>query len=237
MSTIGFIGSGNIGTTVARLAVAAGHQVVMSNRRGADTLAGLVSDLGPGARATTPEEAARAGDIVIVSIPLAAYRTVPVEPLRGKVLIDTNNYYPLRDGHMAELDAETTTTSELLQAHVPESHVVKGLNSIYFAHLANLARPNGHPERSPLTMAGDSDDAKKAVADFFDTIGYDTLDLGPLAEGWRTQRDTTAYCEPYFGEGRSLAAMGQGADLGPGAPTTADALRRALAAAKRYRDM
>jgi predicted dinucleotide-binding enzyme len=174
---------------------------------------------------------------VIVGIPLGAYRTVPVEPLRGKVVIDTGNYYPLRDGRIAELDAEATTTSELLQTHLPASHVVKGFSNIYYVHLANLARPGGHPERSPLAVAGDSVDAKEAVADFLDSIGYDTLDLGALAEGWRTQRDTTAYCAPYFGDDLRPAAVAQGADPGTGAPTTADALRQAVEAARRYRDM
>ncbi|RZB14387.1 NADP oxidoreductase [Streptomyces sp. F001] len=237
MSTIGLIGSGHIGGTVARLATAAGHDVVLSNRRGPDSLAGLVAELGPRARAATPTEAATAGDIVVVTIPLHAYRTVPVDPLRGKVVIDTNNYYPQRDGHIVELDDETTTTSELLQAHLPESHVVKAMNNIFYVHLGNLSRPSGHPERSALAIAGDSDDAKKTVTGFLDSIGYDALDAGPLSEGWRFQRDTAAYSEPYFSEGHSLAALAPGGDPGPGQPVTADALRTALATAKRYRDM
>ncbi|MCD5352533.1 NAD(P)-binding domain-containing protein, partial [Kineosporia mesophila] len=121
MTTIGFIGSGNIGSTVARLALAAGHDVVLSNSRGPETLADLVADLGPNARAATAEEAAQAGDIVVVTVPLKNYRQVPVAPLAGKVVIDTNNYYPDRDGRITELDDESTTTSELLQAHLPQS--------------------------------------------------------------------------------------------------------------------
>src|SRR3954471_22067283 len=146
MTTIGLIGSGHIGSTVARLAVDAGHDVVLSNSRAPETLADLVGELGPRARAATPAEAAAAGDVVVVTIPLKAYRDVPVEPLRGKVVIDTNNYYPDRDGHIAELDEESTTTSELLQAHLPESQVVKGFNNIWFEHLATLHRPAGDPE-------------------------------------------------------------------------------------------
>ncbi|AXG76746.1 NADPH-dependent F420 reductase [Streptomyces paludis] len=237
MSTIALIGSGLIGGTVARLTVAAGHNVVLSNRRGPGSLTALVAELGPRARAATPAEAAAAGDIVVVTIPLHAYRTVPVEPLRGKVVIDTNNYYPQRDGRIAELDAETTTTSELLQAHLPESRVVKAMNNIFHVHLGNLSRPTGHPERSALAIAGDDPDAKKTVEAFLDSLGYDALDAGPLAEGWRFQRDTTAYSEPYFGTGHSLTATAQGAAPGPGQPVTADTLRPLLAAAKRYRDM
>src|SRR3954454_14387711 len=126
MTTIGLIGSGNIGSTVARLAVAAGHDVVMSNSRGPETLADLVSDLGDHARAATATEAAQAGDVVVVTIPLKNYREVPVEELAGKIVIDTMNYYPGRDGQIADLDSQSTTSSELLQAHLPASRVVKG---------------------------------------------------------------------------------------------------------------
>src|SRR6185312_1926890 len=146
MTTIGLIGSGHIGSTVARLAVEAGHDVVLSNSRGPETLTELVDELGPHARAATPAEAAAAGELVVVTIPLKAYRQVPVEPLRRKVVIDTNNYYPKRDGHIAELDDGSTTSSELLQAHLPESHVVKAFNNIYFGHLGTLQRPAGSPE-------------------------------------------------------------------------------------------
>jgi 8-hydroxy-5-deazaflavin:NADPH oxidoreductase len=197
VTTIGLIGSGNIGGTLAQLAVDAGHNVVLSNRRGPETLADLVDRLGPRARAATPAEAAAAGDIVVVTVPLKAYREVPVEPLRGKIVIDTNNYYPERDGHIAELDDESTTVSELLQEHLPESRVVKAFNNIYVSHLGTLQRPAGHPERSVLPVAGDDEAAKRSVAQFLDSIGYDAYDVGPLSEGWRYQRDTAAYVQPY----------------------------------------
>jgi 8-hydroxy-5-deazaflavin:NADPH oxidoreductase len=229
MTTIGLIGAGHIGSTVARLAVAAGHDVVLSNSRGPETLTDLVAELGEHASAATAQEAAEAGDIVVVTIPLKSYREVPVEPLRGKVVIDTNNYYPRRDGHVAELDDESTTVSELLQAHLPESHVVKAFNNIYFGHLLGLARPVGSPDRSALAVAGDDEGAKKAVADFLDDIGYDVVDAGPLAEGWRYQRDTAAYGTPYA-EGWGTADM---------KPRTGDVdrVRDLLGQAKRYRDM
>jgi predicted dinucleotide-binding enzyme len=197
MTTIGFIGAGHIGSTLARLAVHAGHAVVVSNSRGPETLVDLVAELGDGARAGTPQEAAAEGEIVVVTIPLKSYREVPVEPLRGKVVIDTNNYYPQRDGHIAELDDESTTVSELLQAHLPESHVVKAFNNINFKMLHDLARPHGDPERSVLAIAGDDAGAKKVVASFVDDIGYDAHDVGPLAEGWRYQRDEPAYADLY----------------------------------------
>src|SRR6185312_13352123 len=100
MATVGLIGAGHIGSQIARLAVAHGYDVVVSNSRGPQTLAGLVAELGPKARAGTTLDAASAGDIVVVTIPLKNYKTVPVEPLEGKIVIDTNNYYPQRDGHI-----------------------------------------------------------------------------------------------------------------------------------------
>ena len=197
MTTWGFIGSGNIGSTLARLAVAAGHDVVLSNSREPETLAEVVAELGPHARAATPAEAARAGDVVVVTIPLRSYPQVPVEELRGKVVIDTMNYYPQRDGNIQELDDESTTSSELLQAHLPDAKVVKGFNNIFVQHLAALPRPAGAEDRSALPIAGDDREAKQAVSELFDEIGYDTVDLGPLSEGWRTQPDTAAYGDMY----------------------------------------
>ena len=233
MTTIGLIGSGNIGSTVARLAVNAGHDVVLSNSRGPETLAGLVEELGPHARAATPQEAATAGDLVVVTVPLAAVDAVPAEPLAGKVVIDTCNYYPQRDGQIAELDDESTTTSELVQRHLAQSKVVKGFNNISYVHLQGLARPAGSPDRSVLAIAGDDADAKAEVAAFLDSIGYDAYDAGPLAEGWRFQRDTVAYAGLYNGD--TTGTWPPPADSGK--QISADEMRDKLAAARRYRDM
>jgi predicted dinucleotide-binding enzyme len=212
--TIGLIGAGSIGSQLARLAVASGYDVVLSNSRGPQTLSALVAELGPKARAATPDEAAKAGDIVVVTVPLRAYRSVPVAPLAGKIVIDTNNYYPQRDGHIPELDNETTTTSELLQAHLPASVVVKAFNHIYAAELTTHGQPRGSKNRRALVIAGDDRDAKAVVTHLLDQFGFDTVDAGPLAEGWRIQRDTPGY----------------------GPRRTAEELRRDLAAARRYRD-
>ncbi|MGA5299480.1 NADPH-dependent F420 reductase [Nucisporomicrobium flavum] len=197
MTTIGFIGSGNIGGTVARLAVAAGQDVVLSNSRGPETLQDLVGELGPHARAGRPADAAAAGDIVVVTVPFKAYGDAPAEPLAGKVVIDTTNYYPQRDGHFPELAAATATSSELVQKHLAGARVVKVFNNIYFRHLGALARPAGAPDRTALTIAGDDADAKRAVTGFLDAIGYDTVDIGTLADSWRVQPDTPAYGAPY----------------------------------------
>jgi predicted dinucleotide-binding enzyme len=214
MTTIGIIGAGNIGSQLARLAVQHGHQVVIANSRGPETLTDLVAELGDGARAATRDEAAAAGEIVVVTTPLAAIETIPVEPLVGKVVIDTNNYYPQRDGHIQALDDETTTTAELLQDHLPGARVVKAFNHIGAADLTGHATPSGTPDRRALVVAGDDDAAKAVVADLIDEFGFDVVDAGPLAEGWRIQRDTPGYVARF----------------------TADELRGKLAEAKRYRD-
>jgi predicted dinucleotide-binding enzyme len=214
MATIGLIGAGHIGSQVARLAVANGYDVVISNSRGPQTLSALVEELGARARAGTALDAAQAGDLVVVTIPLKNYGQVPVEPLAGKVVIDTNNYYPERDGHIPELDDESTTTSELLQAHLPKSRVVKAFNHIYAAELTTHGQPAGSRNRRALVIAGDDPQAKKTVAQLLDQFGFDTVDAGPLKEGWRIQRDTPGY----------------------GPRRTAEELRRDLAAARRYAD-
>ena len=214
MATIGLIGAGHIGSQIARLAVASSYQVVMSNSRGPQTLSGLVAELGPNARAATTVAAAQSGDIVVVTVPLKNYRTVPVEPLVGKIVIDTNNYYPQRDGHIPELDNESTTTSELLQAHLRTSRVVKAFNHIYAAALTTDGQPAATKNRRALVIAGDDLGAKATVTRLLDQFGFDTVDAGPLKEGWRIQRDTPGY----------------------GPRRTAEELRRDLAAARRYAD-
>ena len=209
--TIGLIGAGHIGSQLARLAVAHGHDVVLSNSRGPETLSGLVAELGPKARAATPGEAAAAGDMVVVTIPLKNIQTVPVAPLAHKVVIDTNNYYPQRDGHIDELDNETLTTSELLQRHLPTAKVVKAFNHIQAAALTADAQPAGTRNRRALVIAGDDAAAKAKVAQLIDQFGFDVVDLGPLRDSWRIQRDTPGY----------------------GPRRNADELRRDLAAAQR----
>lgn len=211
MTTIGFIGSGHIGGTLARLAVEHGQAAVVSNSRGPHTLVDLVAELGDGARAATAQEAATDGDVVVVSVPFGAYRDVPAAPLAGKVVIDTNNYYWERDGHVAEIDEGATTSAELLAGHLAGARVVKAFNHITSADLGSRGTPAGTPGRRALAIAGDDAEAKAVVAGLIDRWGFDVVDAGPLAEGWRFQRDTPAY----------------GPDL------DADGLREALARATR----
>jgi predicted dinucleotide-binding enzyme len=211
VKTIGLIGAGHIGSQLARLAVQHGYDVVVSNSRGPETLKDLVRELGPRARAGTPAQAAGAGDIVVVTIPLKNVGDVPVAPLADKIVIDTNNYYPQRDGHIAELDHEETTTSELLQRHLPASKVVKAFNHIYAATLTTDGQPAGTPNRRALAIAGNDAEARAVVTQLIDRFGFDVVDIGPLSESWRIQRDTPGY----------------------GPRRTADELRRDLSAAQR----
>jgi 8-hydroxy-5-deazaflavin:NADPH oxidoreductase len=197
MTTVGFIGSGHIGSTVARLSVTAGHQVVLSNSRGPETLKDLVAQLGPLAQAATGPEAAQAGDLVVVSIPFHAYESVPAGPLAGKIVLDTCNYYPSRDGQIAVLDERRKTSSELLQQHLKGASVVKVFNNIYYAHLLSLSRPATASDRSYLPISGDDAAAKAAVTEFLDSIGYGAVDAGSLAASWRQEPGTPVYGPPY----------------------------------------
>jgi hypothetical protein len=217
MTTIGIIGAGHIGTALATTFLDAGHDVVLSNSRGPETLSDVVAGLAArdtargSIRAATAEEAAAAGDLAVVTIPLKAYRDVPVAPLAGKVVIDTNNYYPQRDGAIAALDEHRTTSAELLQQHLPESVVVKAFNHIQAAQIVDRRSPAGTASRRALAIAGDDDAAKARVAGLIDEIGFDVVDLGPLADSWRIEPGTPGY----------------------GAEDDADRLREHLAAARR----
>jgi hypothetical protein len=216
-----------IGGTVARLAVDACYDVVLSNSRGPETLADLVAELGSRARAASGAEAAAAGDLVLVSVPLLAYRSLPAAALAGRVVLDTGNYYPERDGRIAALDDGTLTGSEYLARHVPGARVVKVFNNIFYKHLQNLARAagagsSGTGDRTYLPIAGDDAGAKLSVVEFLEAIGYGAVDDGALADGWRQQPGTPVYGTPY-GEFENEK----------GTPADAATIRAALAAATR----
>jgi predicted dinucleotide-binding enzyme len=193
MTTIGIIGAGNIGSNVAKAAIAKGYDVVISNSRGPETLGDLIDELGAKATPSTAQGAAEAGDIVVVAVPLKNYREVPVEPLAGKIVIDANNYYFERDGHIEALDNNETTTAQMLQDHLPEAKVVKGFNNINAADIPKDGTPAGTDNRRALPIAGDDADAKARVAALFDEFGYEAVDIGPLEDSWRVERDRPAY--------------------------------------------
>jgi hypothetical protein len=182
---IGIIGAGRIGGTLARNFSGVGHEVGLSNSRGPETLRDVVAELGDGVRALTAGEAARFGELVVVSVPFGRYREVPSEGVAGKIVVDTNNYYPGRDGRFEELDSDRTTSSELLQRHLAGARVVKAFNAINWRSLRDFGRPSGDPERIGIPISGDDENAKRTVVELIDEIGFDAVDAGSLAEGGR----------------------------------------------------
>jgi len=196
--TIGIIGTGLVGQAVARLAVAAGYNVVISNSRGPDTLLELVKGLGPRARAGTVEDAIAAGDIVTVSIPIAAFAQLPGDKFAGKVVLDQTNYYPgLGDFRRDDLDQGELTSSELIARHLKGAKVVKGLHNLSWIHMQANATRKGDANRTTLPVAGDDAGAKQAVTAFLDDIGYDVVDAGSLADSWRIEPGTDIYFWRY----------------------------------------
>lgn len=193
MTTLGIIGAGHIGSQIARKAVELGYDVVISNSRGPETLSDLAAELGPKARAATAAEAAAAGDAVVVTVPFKSYRDIPVEPLANKVVLDTNNYYWERDGHVPELDDGEATVSGLLQAHLPASKVAKAFNHIRAADITADGAPAGTANRRALATASDHPEASDFVTRLYDEFGFDTVNIGPLSESWRVERDRPAY--------------------------------------------
>ena len=212
MTTFGIIGAGNIGSALARGLADRGHEVLISNSRGPETLADLVADIGGGARAATVQDAATAGEVIIVTVPLKALGDVPVEPLAGKIVLDTNNYYWERDGHIEALDQKQTTTTRLAQEHLPTSKVVKAFNHILSSQILTDGTPAGTPGRRALATASDHPEAIAFVTDLYDSFGYDTVDVGSVDESWRIERDQPGYGAPK---------------------NTAESLREALARAER----
>lgn len=230
MATLGIIGSGNIGSAVARLAVAADMNVVIANSRGPESLQDLVTELGPLAQAGTVEDAAQKGDAVVLSIPLKAVKDLPDGLLRGKVVLDTSNYYPSRDGSIDELINNSVTTSELMQEQLPGARLVKAFNNIVAGHIPVLARPTGSGDRTALPIASDDAQAKAEAAAIIDRLGFDTVDAGSLADSWRFEPDTPAYGLVYFED--PAVAKQRMMDAEPG-PTPADQVQAALDEAER----
>ena len=190
---IGIIGAGNIGGNAAKLFAKAGHEIAIANSRGPETLTNLADEIGNGAKAVTAEEAVRFGEIVFISIPLKNYLELPSAGFDGKIVIDSNNYYPDRDGQMAELDSGEMTSSELLAQHLTGAKVVKAFNTIWFEHLKTQGNNNLPPaQRRVIFVAGDDEDAKKTVSNLIEEIGFAAYDTGNLREGGKNQAPNTA---------------------------------------------
>jgi predicted dinucleotide-binding enzyme len=185
---IGIIGAGNIGSNVARLFVESGNEVVISNSRGPETLQNLVAELGHRAKAVHIDDAAKFGDVVFVSIPFGKFKQLPAEAFAGKIVIDSNNYYPSRDGNFSEIDQGKITSSELLAAHLRGARVVKAFNTIRSEHLKSQGGINlSREDRRAIFIAGDDLKAKQIVSKLIDEIGFSAVDTGSLREGGKTQ--------------------------------------------------
>ncbi|MFL1562644.1 NADPH-dependent F420 reductase [Pseudomonas sp. O64] len=213
---IGVIGAGFIGRAVAQLALAAGHEVMLSNSRGPQTMSSVLSGI-LGVQVGSADDAAKYGDVVLVAIPLEHYRSVPAQWLEGKTVMDANNYYPDRDGHIAVLDRFETTTSRLLAEHLPHAHVVKVFNAIFAPDLTQHGRPHGAPDRRALPVAADDATAKAQVIKLLDELGFDAVDADGLDESWRFERAKPAYCVPLDQAGltAALAAAERTVELPP----------------------
>jgi 8-hydroxy-5-deazaflavin:NADPH oxidoreductase len=207
---IGIIGSGNIGSTLAPHLTGLGHQVSIANSRGPASLAEVAAETG--AIAATVEQAARAQDVVIISIPEAAVPQLPRDILTttSAVIVDTGNYYPSRDGQLSEIDGGLTDSEWV--ARVLGSRVVKAFNNIIADSLATRGVPAGSSGRICLSVAGDDSRAKELVLGLIDGLGFDGIDVGTLADSWRQQPGTPAYCRDLDKEGLK-AALAQ-ADAG-----------------------
>ena len=183
---MGIIGSGNIGATAARLFTEAGHKVAVSNSREPESLESLVEEIGPRARATTVEEAAAFGEVVLVAMPLFAYETLPSDQLAGKIVVDAMNYYEGRDG---QIDFDGLTSSELVARGLPGARVVKAFNTMYYETLATEGQPNAPAnDRFVLFVAGDDAEAKSVVSQLIEQIGFAPVDTGSLGEGGSKQQ-------------------------------------------------
>lgn len=190
---IGIIGAGNIGGTAAKLFADAGHEIAIANSRSPETLSDLVAEIGNNAKAVTAEEAAKFGEIVFVSIPLKNYKDLPTNGFDGKIVIDSNNYYPERDGQIEVLDSDEKTSSELLAEQLTGAKIVKAFNTIWFEHLKTLGNKDLPLEnRRVIFIAGDDKDAKKTVSDLIEEIGFAAYDTGNLREGGQNQQPNTA---------------------------------------------
>jgi predicted dinucleotide-binding enzyme len=193
MTIIGIIGAGEVGSHIARAAIANDYRVVLANSRRPETLKSLIDQLGPSARSATAAEAAEVGDFIVIAVPLKLVNDMPVEALAGKVVIDTNNYMPWRDGNYPIVSSGEKTEHELRQEQLPASKVVKAFTHIQAPRILTWGRRPGSTERLALTASSDFPEALEIVRRLYDQFGFDTVDDSPLSESWRTRPGQPAW--------------------------------------------
>jgi len=215
-TTVGILGAGQAGSTLARAAIAAGYDVVIANSRGPETLEGLVRRLGPRARAASATDAAAAADFAVVAFPYAPGVRPPAEQLAGKVVLDINNYMAWRDGHHPQIDSGVKTIHQLRQEQLPAAKVAKAFTHVQFHERSpirvpgdalpavfRLARPAGAPDRKALVVSSDHPVAVELVTRFYDDLGFDAVDNSPLSESWRSAPGTPMWHHHVDGQSRA----------------------------------